>query len=217
MSQAVRVKICGVRDTAALAAAAEAGAEFVGLVFFPRSPRAVTIEAAATLAACCPEAGPKLVGLFVDPADEDLSAVLRRVRLDWVQLHGREPPDRVAALRARFGLPVLKAVGVASRAEAEDAVNAYAPVADALLFDAKPPSGATRPGGNAVAIEAAMLAGLACPVPWLLAGGLAPDTVAEAIRASGAPGVDVSSGVESAPGEKDPALIRAFVSAARAA
>ncbi len=217
MRQAVRVKICGVRDTAALAAAAEAGAELIGLVFFPRSPRAITLDAAATLTACCPEAGPKLVGLFVDPAEEDLTAVLRRVRLDWIQLHGREPPDRVAALRARFGLPVLKAVGVASRAEAEDAVAAYAPVADALLFDAKPPPGATRPGGNAVAIEAAMLAGLACPVPWLLAGGLTPDTVAEAIRASGAPGVDVSSGVERAPGEKDPALIRAFVSAARAA
>ena len=213
----MRVKICGVRDTAALAAAAEAEADFVGLVFFPRSPRAVSVEAAATLAACRPEPGPALVGLFVDPADEDLAAVLRRVPLDWVQLHGHESPGRVAEVRARFGLPVLKAVGVASRAEAEAAVAAYAPVADSLLFDAKPPSGATRPGGNAVAIEAAMLAGLACPVPWLLAGGLTPDTVAEAIRACGAPGVDVSSGVERAPGEKDPALIRAFVSAARAA
>ncbi|MDW8442940.1 MAG: phosphoribosylanthranilate isomerase [Acetobacteraceae bacterium] len=217
MRAQVRVKICGVRDAAALAAAAEAGADFVGLVFFPRSPRAVSVEAAATLAVTRPAGGPALVGLFVDPADDDLSAVLRKVPLDWIQLHGHEPPDRVAEIRQRFGLPVLKAVGVASRAEAEAAVVSYAPVADALLFDAKPPPGATRPGGNAVALDAAMLAGLACPRLWLLAGGLAPDTVAEAIRACAAPGVDVSSGVERAPGEKDPARIRAFVAAARAA
>lgn len=217
MSVRVRVKICGVRDAPALTAAAEAGADFVGLVFFPRSPRAVSVEVAAALAADRPAGGPGLVGLFVDPADDDLSAVLRQVPLDWLQLHGHEPPDRVAEIRQRFGLPVLKAVGVGSRAEAEEAVAAYAPVADALLFDAKAPPGSTRPGGNAVAIDAAMLAGLACPLPWLLAGGLTPDTVAGAIRASGAPGVDVSSGVERAPGEKDPALIRAFVAAARAA
>lgn len=217
MNPRVRVKICGVRDVAALAAAAEAGADFVGLVFFPRSPRAVSTEAAATLAAARPDGGPALVGLFVDPADDHLSAVLRQVPLDWLQLHGHEPPDRVAEIRQRFGLPVLKAVGVALRAEAEMAVATYAPVADALLFDAKPPPGASRPGGNAVAIDAAMLAGLACPLPWLLAGGLTPDTVAGAIRASGAPGVDVSSGVERTPGEKAPALIRAFVAAARAA
>lgn len=217
MNPRVRVKICGVRDAAALTAAAEAGADFVGLVFFSRSPRAVSAEAAATLAAARPADGPALVGLFVGPSDDDLSAVLGRVPLDWIQLHGHEPPDRVSDIRQRFGLPVLKAVGVGSRAEAEEAVAAYVPVADALLFDAKPPPGASRPGGNAVAIDAAMLAGLACPLPWLLAGGLTPDTVAGAIRASGAPGVDVSSGVERAPGEKDPGLIRAFVAAARAA
>jgi len=216
MSRRVQVKICGVRSAEAVAAAAEAGAEFVGLVFFPTSPRAVTAAQAASLAAARSSGGPALVGLFVDPTDEELTSVLSSVPLDWLQLHGRERPERVAAVRARFGLPVLKAVGVETRAEAEEAVAAYAPVADALLFDAKPAPGATRPGGNAVAIDASCLAGLSCPLPWLLAGGLTPGTVAEAIRLSGAPGVDVSSGVERALGDKDAGLIRAFVAAARA-
>ncbi|MFQ3622153.1 MAG: phosphoribosylanthranilate isomerase [Acetobacteraceae bacterium] len=212
----MRVKICGIAEAAGFDAAVAAAADLVGFVFFPPSPRAVSPAGAAALSARH-EGGPGRVGLFVDPDDAEIAAVLDALPLDLIQLHGAERPDRVAAVRARFGVPVMKAVGVAARAEAEDAVAAYAPVADSLLFDAKPPPGATRPGGNAVAIDAAMLRGLAVPVPWLLAGGLTPETVASAILASGAPGVDVSSGVERSPGVKDPASIRRFVAAARAA
>ena len=212
----MRVKICGVNDPDAFRAACDAGADFVGFVFYPASPRAVSPAMAAALSALR-EGGPERVGLFVDPDDAALEAVLREIRLDTVQLHGAEPPERVAAIRARFGVRAIKAVGVARRADAEAAVAAFGAVADMLLFDAKPPPGATRPGGNAVPIDWALLRGLAAPLPWLLAGGLAPATVAEAIAVSGAPGVDVSSGVERAPGVKDPALIRAFIAAARGA
>jgi phosphoribosylanthranilate isomerase len=211
----MRVKICGATDPASFRTACEAGADLVGFVFFPPSPRAVSPDLAARLSALC-EGGPERVGLFVDPDDTAVAAVLRAVALDLVQLHGAETPERVAAIRARFGLRVMKAVGVATRAEAEAAVRAFGAVADLLMFDAKPLPGATLPGGNAVPIEWSVLRGLAVPVPWLLAGGLTPTNVARAIALSGAPGVDVSSGVERARGVKDPALIRAFVAAARA-
>lgn len=212
----MRVKICGVNDPDAFRTACEAGADYVGFVFFPASPRAVAPGAAAQLAALHP-GGPERVGLFVDPDDDAIEAVLREVRLDMVQLHGDETPERVAAIRARFGVRVMKAAGVATRAEAEAAVRGFAAVADMLMFDAKPPPGATRPGGNAVAIDWALLRGLAVPLPWLLAGGLTPANVVEAIAVSGAPGVDVSSGVERARAVKEPALIRAFIAAARGA
>jgi phosphoribosylanthranilate isomerase len=212
----MRVKICGVNDPDAFRTACDAGADLVGFVFFPASPRAVSPAAAAELSALR-EGGPERVGLFVDPEDDALEAVLREVRLDVVQLHGDETPERIAAIRARFGVRAMKAVGVATRAEAEAAVARFGTVADMLMFDAKPPPGATRPGGNAVPIDWAVLRGLDVPVPWLLAGGLTPANVAQAIAVSGAPGVDVSSGVERARGEKDPALIRAFVAAARGA
>ncbi len=212
----MRVKICGIAEPAGFDAAVDAAVDLVGFVFFPSSPRAVSPAAAAALSARH-RGGPGRVGLFVDPEDSAIAAVLDALPLDLIQLHGAETPDRVAAVRARFGVPVMKAVGVVTRAEAEAAVAAYATVADSLLFDAKPPPGATRPGGNAIAIDAAMLCGLTVPVPWLLAGGLTPGTVAAAIRVSGAPGVDVSSGVERSPGVKDPALIRQFAAAARAA
>jgi phosphoribosylanthranilate isomerase len=209
----VEVKICGIRDAEALDAVVAAGADFVGYNFFPPSPRFVAPADAAALVARH-AGGPQRVGLFVDASDDAIAAVLAAVPLDILQLQGSETPERAAALRARFGLPVMKALGIA----AEDdfaAVDAFAPVVDRFLFDAKPPPGATLPGGNAAPFEWRLLAGRAIPKPWLLAGGLTAANVAEAIRTAGAQGVDVASGVERARGVKDPALIRAFITAAR--
>jgi phosphoribosylanthranilate isomerase len=204
------VKICGVNDPAAMHAAAAAGADLVGLVFFPPSPRAVTPERAASLAM----PGPGKVGLFVDPTDDQIAAVLAALPLDLIQLHGEETPARCAAVRARFGLPVMKALGIAAASDL-DALADYAPAVDRFLLDAKAPPGAPLPGGNAAAFDWTLTAGRVIPRPWLLAGGLTPLNVAAAIAASGAPGVDVSSGVEKARGVKDPALIAAFIGAAR--
>lgn len=213
----IAVKICGITDAAGFDAASDAGADMVGFVFFPPSPRAITPAAAAALSSRR-AGGPLRVGLFVDADDAMLAATLAALRLDILQLHGEEGPDRVASIRARFGVPVMKAVGVATRAEVAEATARFAPVADRLLFDAKPPPAGTPgalPGGNAAAFDWSIMQGAAVPVPWLLAGGLTAANVAEAIRASGATGVDVSSGVERARGVKDPALIRAFVAAAK--
>lgn len=207
------VKICGLRRASDLAVAAEAGARYAGLVFFARSPRAVSIEAAASLAGAAPE-GLAKVGLFVDPDDAALDAVLARVPLDMLQLHGSESPARLAEIRARHGLPVMKAVGLAGPGDF-DALWNYGLVADMLLIDAKPAPDADLPGGNGVAFDWRLLVGRRILKPWLLAGGLTPANVAEAIRLTGAPGVDVSSGVETAPGIKDADLIRAFCAAAR--
>jgi phosphoribosylanthranilate isomerase len=213
----IAVKICGLRDAAGFDAAAEAGADLVGFVFFPPSPRAVTAAQAAALSSRR-AGGPLRVGLFVDPDDTTLAATLATVPLDILQLHGAEDPERVMAIRRRFGVAVMKAVGVATRAEVAAAVAAFGGVADRLLFDAKPPPPGTPgalPGGNAAAFDWSVMAGAAVPVPWLLAGGLTPENVGTAIAASDALGVDVSSGVERARGVKDPALIRAFVAAAK--
>jgi phosphoribosylanthranilate isomerase len=213
----IAVKICGITDAAGFDAAAEAGADMIGFVFYPPSPRALRPEAAAAFSARR-QGGPLRVGLFVDADDATLAATLAAVPLDILQLHGAEAPERVAAIRARFGVAVMKAVGVATRAEVAEAVHRFGAVADRLLFDAKPPPAGTPgalPGGNAAAFEWWIMQGSAVPVPWLLAGGLTPGNVAEAIRASAAPGVDVSSGVERTRGVKDPALIRAFVAAAK--
>lgn len=207
------VKICGVNTPGALAAAAGAGADFVGFVFFPASPRAVTPAEAAAISAAHP-GGPARVGLFVDPDDAMLAATLALLPLDLVQLHGAETPARVAAVRARFGVPVMKAIGIGDAADVAT-IPAHAAVSDRLLLDAKPAPGAALPGGNAHAFEWALLAGVRVGRPWLLAGGLTPGNVAAAIRAAGAPGVDVSSGVERARGVKDAALIGDFVAAAR--
>lgn len=209
----VEVKICGIRDAEALDAAVEAGADFIGFVFFPPSPRAVTPAEAGALSARH-AGGPVRVGLFVDPPDEQLSATLAEAPLGLIQLHGEETPSRAAAIRARFGLPVMKALGIGAPEDLA-AVEAFAPVVDRFLFDAKPPPGGPLPGGNAQPFEWRLMAGRAIPRPWLLAGGLTPGNVAEAIRTAQAPGVDVSSGVERARGVKDPALIRAFVSSAK--
>lgn len=206
------IKICGLRRAADIDAAAGAGARYLGFNFFPKSPRAVTPAQAGELAVAVPS-GIARVGLFVDPDDALLEEVLAQAPLDMIQLHGAETPDRVAAVRALTGLPVMKAVGL-SGPEDFDALWTYGLCADMLLIDAKPAPGAVLPGGNGVAFDWRLLVGRRILKPWLLAGGLTPGNVAEAIRLTGAPGVDVSSGVESAPGVKDAALIRAFCAAA---
>ncbi len=203
-----RAKICGLNSAGAIDAAVAAGADWIGFVFFPPSPRAVTAAEAATLAARH-EGGPPRVGLFVAPADAEIEAVLAALPLDVLQLH-RVDPARAAALRTRFARPVWRAVEIATAADLPNT----APGIDALLLDAKPPENATRPGGNARRFDWSVLAGWQAPAPWLLAGGLTPANVAAAILATAAEAVDVSSGVESAPGVKDAALIRAFVAAA---
>ncbi len=212
MPSNVNVKICGLRSGADVAAAAEAGARYVGFVFFEKSPRHVSFSEAAALAACVPE-GVCKVALVVNADDDFLDGLLRDVAIDMLQLHGAEPPERVSAVKARYGLPVMKAVGVA---DADDlaALEAYGRVADQILVDAKPPTGAVLPGGNGLAFDWRLIAGRRWPVPWMLAGGLTPDNVAQAIALTGARQVDVSSGVEAAPGVKDAALIDAFCKAA---
>lgn len=210
----VRVKVCGLTTPAMVEAAAAAGAAYVGFVFFPPSPRAVTAEAARELAWAAP-VGVAKVGLFVDPSDEDLALVLDRAPLDMVQLHGAETPARVAEVRARWGLPVMKAVGISAREDLEG-VAAYEAVADQILLDAKAPKGAVLPGGNGAAFDWGLLAGFSPRKPWMLAGGLSPFNVAEAVARTGARQVDVSSGVERAPGVKDEGLVRAFLGAVAA-
>ena len=207
----VAAKICGIGSEAAMAAAVDGGARYVGLVFYPPSPRYVAPDAAAALAAPVP-AGVEKVGLLVDADDATIAAILDRVALDRLQLHGGESPDRVAAIKARFGMPVMKAVKVAG-ADDLDAVDLYAGVADMILFDAKPPKDmkGALPGGNALAFDWQLLAGRTWPLPWMLSGGLDAGNVAEAVAISGAPAVDVSSGVEERPGQKDPAKIKAFL------
>lgn len=204
-----RVKICGINSEAAIDAAVSAGADWIGFVFFARSPRFVTPALAATLAARHPH-GPPRVGLFVSPKPDEIEAARAALRLDVLQLYGDVD---LPALRAGFGLPLWRAVGVASAAD----LPADSAQADALLIEAKAAPDATRPGGNAARFDWSLLAGWHPPCPWLLAGGLTVENVAEAIRATGAPAVDVSSGVESALGQKDPDRIRAFIAAAHGA
>ncbi|PHK95045.1 phosphoribosylanthranilate isomerase [Pseudoroseomonas rhizosphaerae] len=217
MLPATQVKICGINDAGAYDAACYAGAEWVGFVFYPPSPRAVSPEQAAALAA---RGGtgrrPVNVGLLVDADDAMIEAVLAEVSLGLLQLHGMESPERCAAIRRRFGLPVMKALGIGGEEDLARLAE-YAPAVDRFLLDAKPPRGAALPGGNAVSFDWSLLAGREIPRPWMLAGGLTPVNVAAAIRAAGAPAVDVSSGVERVRGVKDPVLIAAFVAAAHAA
>jgi phosphoribosylanthranilate isomerase len=210
----LQVKICGLNDAAGLDAAVSAGADWIGLVFFPPSPRAISPDQAAALSARALPAiagGPGRVGLFVDPVPDVIEATLGAVRLDALQLYGKV--GDLPALRARFGLPIWRAIGIATASD----LPATAGGADALLIEAKPPPDATRPGGNAASFDWSLLQDWTAPAPWILAGGLTPENVAEAIRATGARCVDVSSGVESARGVKDTALIRAFIANARAA
>jgi phosphoribosylanthranilate isomerase len=213
MAGPVYVKICGLTDPAGLSAAVTAGARYVGFVFFPRSPRNVTLEQARALVLSVPE-GVAKVALVVDPKDAALDALLAQVPVDILQLHGHESPARVAALRARHGLPVMKAVGVADASDLP-ALADYEQVADQILVDAKPPKDANLPGGNGLAFDWRLIAGRDWARPWMLAGGLTPDNVAQAVMLTGARQVDVSSGVESAPGVKDAARIAAFISAVK--
>jgi phosphoribosylanthranilate isomerase len=210
------VKICGLSTPDALDAALNAGADMVGLVHFPKSPRHVGLGAGRILSERA--RGKALrVALVVDPSDADLDAVVAALDPDLIQLHGSEPPERVAAIRARFGRPVMKAVGVAEAADLAG-VARYRSVADRVLLDAKPPRTAgALPGGNGLAFDWRLLAGLDPATPFMLSGGLSPETVADAIERTGARAVDVSSGVETRPGEKSPDKIAAFVKAARAA
>jgi phosphoribosylanthranilate isomerase len=211
--RAVRVKICGLRTEADVAAVAAAGAAYAGFVFFAKSPRNLGVAEARALALAAPE-GLCKVALTVDADDATLDAILDAVPLDMLQLHGHETPDRVAAVRARYGLPVMKAMGVADEGDLAGLIE-MSLAADQLLIDAKPPKGAALPGGNGLAFDWRLLVGRKWLKPWMLAGGLTPENVAEAIRLTGARQVDVSSGVESAPGVKDAAKIAAFVEAAQ--
>ncbi len=212
MPSDIRVKICGLTAAEHVAAAVDAGAAYLGFVFFPKSPRNVTVETAAALASRVP-AGIAKVGLVVNPTDADLDRLLAAVPLDMLQLHGSETPERVAAIRAATGLPVMKAVGIAN-AEDLAKIDLYSDVADQILVDAKPPKNADLPGGNGLSFDWRLLAGRRYwRKPWMLAGGLTPRNVAEAVRMTGAAQVDVSSGVESAPGVKDAERIRAFLAA----
>lgn len=209
----IRVKICGLRTEADVAAVAAAGAAYMGLNFFPRSPRFVELDLARDLALAAPP-GLAKVALVVDADDATLDAIVARVPLDMLQLHGHETPARVAEIRGRHGLPVMKVLGVAGPEDLAPILD-QALAADQIMIDAKPPKGAVLPGGNGVAFDWRLVAQRRWLKPWMLAGGLTPDNVAQAIRLTNARQVDVASGVESAPGVKDHARIAAFVAAAK--
>lgn len=208
------VKICGLKTPEALDAALESGADLVGFVFFPPSPRTLGLEAARVLGERVAGRAGK-VALTVDANDETLRDVVNALKPDMLQLHGKETPERVVAVRTRFRLPVMKALPIAERSDLSP-IRLYAQVSDRLLFDARPPKEATRPGGLGRRFDWMLLAGINPGVPFMLSGGLDAGNVAEALRITRAPGVDVSSGVERAPGVKDPNKIREFIRAARA-
>ncbi len=210
----IEAKICGLTTADAVDAAVAGGAAMCGFVFFPPSPRALTPEAAAPLIGRVPD-GVARVGLSVDADNALLAAMIEVGGVDTLQLHGHESVARVAEVKARFGVPVIKVLPIAG-ADDVAAARAYEDVADRLMFDAKPPKDATRPGGNAVAFDWTLLAGETWSKPWILAGGLTPENVALAVRASGASAVDVSSGVEDAPGRKNLNKIAGFLAAVKA-
>ena len=209
----VEAKICGLSTAETLDAAIAAGARFVGFVTYPRSPRHIASnDVLKALGARVPE-GVIRTGLFVDPDDALLDERLATGAIDLLQLHGEEPPERVAAIKARTGKAVMKVIKVGEASDIERGIAAYAGIADRLMFDV---AGGTLPGGNATAFDWTFLSGRTVPLPWLLAGGLTPDNVAEAVRVTGAHTVDVSSGVESSRGVKSVELIRAFLDRVKA-
>jgi len=208
----MQVKICGLTELRHVQVAADAGARYLGFVFFEKSPRNLTIKAARALMLSVPD-GVCKVALTVNAGDEVLQEIADVLPVDMLQLHGRESVDRVADIRSRFGLPVMKAIGVADESDLPALVD-YSHVADQLLCDAKPPREAELPGGNGLSFDWRLIAGRRWAVPWMLAGGLTPDNVAEAVRLTGASQVDVSSGVENAPGVKDSKKIAAFLKVA---
>jgi phosphoribosylanthranilate isomerase len=211
----VQAKLCGISTGDAMRASIDGGAAQVGLVFYPPSPRAVSAIEAAGLVDEIPDHITK-VGLFVDMADDELTAILSQVSLDLLQLHGTETPDRVREIRDLTKIPVMKAIRIATKDDIKEA-DAYTAIADQILFDAKAPPDmkGALPGGNAVSFDWTLLAGLEWPCPWMLSGGLHAGNVAEAVATSGAPAVDVSSGVESSPGVKDTARINQFLTAVK--
>ena len=211
----IQVKICGINSLEAADAAIRGGADFAGLNFHAASPRFLKPDLARRLAERM-RGRTQLVALLSDPTDDVIAETVRLVRPDVVQLHGNEPPERVAAIRSRFAIEILKAVAIADASDFSR-VRPYEAVADRLLFDAKAPVGALRPGGHGNAFDWQLLRGRTFSRPWLLAGGLAPENVARAIATSGASAVDVSSGVETSPGTKSAVLIAAFIANARAA
>ena len=213
---APRVKICGLSTPKAVAAAIDGGAAYVGFVFFPGSPRDISPELAAALVWPARAAGVQVVAVTVDASDALIDAIQGALEPDFHQLHGGEPPARVAAVRARTGAGVIRAFRVGETADL-DAAAAFEGVADQLMFDARPPKGAALPGGNGAAFDWSILQGRTFAKPWFLAGGLDAENVVRAVAGSGARQLDVSSGVESAPGVKDPASIRAFLEAVRRA
>jgi len=214
MNTTIKVKICGLTRESDVAACAAGGASYIGLNFFPPSPRYVAPALARDLALAAP-VGLAKVALVVDADDATLDAITATVPLDMLQLHGHESPARVATIRARYGLPVMKAIGIAEAADLAQ-IDLYAAHADQLLIDAKPPRGATLPGGNGLSFDWRLLAGRKYWTrPWMLAGGLTAANVAQAVARTGTQQVDVASGVETAPGIKDEALIAAFVLAAQ--
>lgn len=215
MTQSVKIKICGLSTPDTLQAALEAGADMVGFVFFPPSPRNIVLDLARGLGPLA-TGGAEKVALTVDADDALLGAIIDNLKPDMLQLHGKETPERLQALRQRFGLPLMKAIHISGKDDLGE-IARYEGVADRLLFDARPPKDALLPGGNGAAFDWTILEGVKTDIPWMLSGGLDAGNVAEAIRMTGAPGVDVSSGVENAPGEKDVGQIRKFVKAARAA
>ena len=210
----IPVKICGLTHSDDLAAAVEAGARYIGFNFFPKSPRYVSPEQAAKLSEEVPM-GVAKVALVVDPTNDTLDAIIATAPIDMIQLHGSEPPERVTEVKARYGLPVIKAIGITGPEDVAK-IDIYARVADQLLIDAKAPKNADLPGGNGVTFDWRLLADKKYwTVPWMLAGGLTVDNVADAIRLTGAKQVDLASAVESSPGRKDPAKMRAFIAAAQ--
>src|SRR5579875_2136380 len=212
----VAAKICGLSAPETVRAAVDGGAGFVGFVFFAPSPRNLSPLRASELAAPAREAGVRVVAVTVDASDDLLGEVSSTLSPDLVQLHGAETPERADAVRRLTGAEVIKVIRVSAPADL-DAATAFEGAVDHLMFDAKPPKGATLPGGNGAAFDWSMLQGRRFATPWFLAGGLDAQNVAEAVRGSGAPMVDVSSGVESAPGVKDPVLVKAFLEAVRRA
>ena len=209
----IEAKICGLSTPEGVAAAVRNGARFVGFVFYPPSRRNVTPELVAALAALVPE-GITKVGLFVDADDATLRETLARAPLDLLQFHGHESPERVAWAKRRFGKPVMKSIPIAAEGDLAQAAR-YFGVADRLIFDAKPPKDATVPGGNGLVFDWELLGGKRWPVPWMLSGGLTAENLGDAVRLTHAGTVDVSSGVESAPGIKDTEKIAAFLARAR--
>ena len=207
------IKICGITSAEAADAAARAGADFAGLVFHPKSPRHLMADAARALAQRL-LGRVRLVALMADPRDEDVLHVVNNTVPDFLQLHGSESPARVGELREKFGLPIIKALPIADASDLA-ALPAYEEAADMLLFDAKAPADAERGGGHGVAFDWQLLRSRTISRPWFLAGGLSAENVARAVAASSAPGVDVSSGVETSPGVKSAEMIQAFVAAAR--